>query len=215
MRVAQDLAGVQARAAWNAGAGQDLHDVVLRALRRPRFHQGVDVVLRLPACLGGVVARVADEVVPPDGVEQGQPHLLRHEDEAVVVGPAGPAPIRRPRYTGAELIPGPRAGLPEALVVAQAYPDEVDHRVLHGDLDLLAFAARVALHERGEDPDHTVHPGARVADGRPDVGRRAVGEPGDAHGPAHRLRDRLVALVVAIRPVRPRYPHARGHQPRG
>src|SRR2546427_5179371 len=215
MRVAQALAGVQARAAWNAGAGQDLHDVVLRALRRPRFHQGVDVVLALPACLGGVIARVADEIVPPDGAEQGQPHLLRHEDEDVVVGPAGPAPIRRPRYAGAELVPGPRAGLSEALVIAQADPDEVDHRVLHGDLDLLAFAGRVALHERGEDPDHAVHPGARVADGRPDVGRRAVGEPGDAHGPAHRLRDRLVALVGAIPPARPRYPHARGHQPRG
>src|SRR2546422_3574733 len=215
MGVAQDLAGVQARAAWNAGAGQDLHDLVLRALRRPRLHQGVDLVPVLRARLGGVVARVADEVAPPDGPQQRKPHLLRHEDEDVVVGPAGPAAIRRARYAGAELIPGPRAGLAEALVVAQADPDEVDHRVLHGDLDLLAFAARVALHERGEDPDHTVHPGARVADGRPDVGRRAVGEPGDAHGPAHRLRDRLVALVVAIRPVRPQYPFGPGHPPRG
>src|SRR2546428_3878376 len=214
MRVAQDLAGVQARAAWNAGAGQDLHDVVLRALRRPRFHQGVDVVLALPACLGGVVAGVADEVAPPDGVEQGQPHLLRHEDEDVVVGPAGPAPIRRPRYTGAELIPGPRAGLPEALVIAQADPDEIDDRVLHGDLDLLAFAGRVALHERGEDPDHAVHPGARVSDGRPDVGRRAVREAGDAHRPAHRLRDRLLPLVVTVRPVRPEPLDARVHEAR-
>src|SRR2546426_9379078 len=214
MGVAQDLAGVQARAAWHAGAGQDLHAVVLRALRRPRFHQGVDVVLALPACLGGVVSRVADEVVPPDGVEQGQPHLLRHEDEDVVVGPAGPAPIRRPRYTGAELIPGPRAGLPEALVIAQADPDEIDDRVLHGDLDLLAFAGRVALHERGEDPDHAVHPGARVSDGRPDVGRRAVREAGDAHRPAHRLRDRLVALVVTIWPVRPQSPYAPLHETR-
>src|SRR3989449_11681021 len=122
MRVAQDLAGVQARAAWNAGAGQDLHDVVLRALRRPRFHQGVDVVLALPACLGGVIARVADEIVPPDGAEQGHPPLLRHEDEDVGVGAAGLAAIRRPRYAGAQLIPGPRAGLPEALVIAQADP---------------------------------------------------------------------------------------------
>src|SRR3989454_9709995 len=214
MGVAQDLAGVQARAAWNAGAGQDLHDVVLRALRRPRFHQGVDVVLALPACLGGVVARVADEIVPPDGPQHRKPHLLRHEDEDVVVGPAGPATIRRSRYAGAELISGPRAGLSEALVIAQADPDEIDDRVLHGDLDLLAFAGRVALHERGEDSDHAVHPGARVSDGRPDVGRRAVREAGDAHRPAHRLRDRLVALVVTVRPVRPEPLDARVHETR-
>ena len=43
------------------------------------------------------------------------------------------------------------------LVIAEAHPDEVHHHVLHGDLDLLALAGGVALHEGGEDADHAVH----------------------------------------------------------
>ena len=87
-------------------------------------------------------------------------------------------------------------------MVAKADADQVHHRVLHRDLDLLADPGGVTLHERGEDPDHAVHPGAGVTDGRPDVRRWPVGEAGHAHRPAHRLGDRLVALVVAVRAVR-------------
>ena len=88
-------------------------------------------------------------------------------------------------------------------MVAQADADQVDDRVLHRDLDLLAFARGVSLHQRGENADHAVHARARVADRRPDEGRRAVGEARDAHGAAHRLGYRLVALVVAVRTIRP------------
>ena len=131
------------------------------------------------------------------------PHLLLGEDEDVVVGAAGRAAIRRARHAGAELVPRARHGLAEALVIAQAHPDQVDHRVLHRDLDLLAESGQVTLHERGENADHAVHPGARVADGRPHVRGRPIGRARDAHGAAHRLGDGLVALVVAVGAVRP------------
>src|ERR671922_20349 len=88
----------------------------------------------------------------------------------------------------------------------------LDHRVLHGNLDALAEAGAMALHQRGEDADDAVHAGARVADRRPRVRRRTVREAGDAHGPAHRLRDRLVALVLAVRPPRAEALDARVHQ---
>src|SRR6185436_13273269 len=129
------------------------------------------------------------------------PHLLLHEDEDVVVGAAGMTAIRRPRYPGAQLVAGASHGGAETLVIAQAHADEVHDGVLHRDLDLLALAGRVALHERGEDADHAVHAGAGVADRRPDVSGRTVRGAGDAHGAAHGLGDRLVALVVLVRAV--------------
>ena len=43
---------------------------------------------------------------------------------------------------------------------------EVDHRILHGHLDVLAPAGALALVQGGQDADGAVQPGARVADGR-------------------------------------------------
>src|SRR5262245_18321353 len=124
------------------------------------------------------------------------------------------AAIRGARRRGAELIAGALTGLAGALVVAQAHADQVDDRVLHRDLDPLALAGEVALHERGKDADHAVHAGAGVADRRPDVGRRTVRKACDAHRPAHRLRDGLVALVVGVRSPRTEALDARVHQAR-
>jgi hypothetical protein len=130
------------------------------------------------------------------------PHLLLHEDEDVVVGAAGMTSIRRAWHSGAELVAGARHRPAQPLVIAQAHADEVDHRVLHRHLDLLPLAGGVTLHERGEDADHAVHAGAGVADRGPEIRGRAIGRSGDAHGAAHRLGDRLVALVVAVGTVR-------------
>src|SRR5262245_9084911 len=212
VRVAQHLAGVQAGPTGHAGTSQDLHDVVLRPRRRPRLDQRIDLFLVLPAGVRRLVARVADEIVTPDGAQQRVPHLLLDEDEDVVVGPAGAAPIRRPRHAGAELVAGAQHGLAEPLMVPQADADEVDDRVLHRHLDLLPLAGGVALHERGEDTDHAVHAGPGVADRRPHVHRWAVRDAGDAHGAPHGLRDGLVALVVAIRPVGAEALDAREHE---
>ena len=88
--------------------------------------------------------------------------------------------------------------MPEALMVAQADADDVDDRILHRHLDMLTAPAGMALLQSGEDADRHMHAGAAVADRRHDKGRRVFRKPRDAHRAAHRLRDRLVALVVAI-----------------
>src|SRR5205807_2594456 len=195
-------------------AGQGLQYLVLGALRRPIFHQRVDLALALPAGRGRLVPGVADQVGPANDLQQRMPELLRHEEEDVVVGAAGMAAIRRAWYAGAELVTGALAGLAGALMIAQADADQIDHRVLHRDLDLLAFTGEVPLHQRGENADHAVHAGARIPDGRPHIGRRIVGKAGDAHRAAHRLRDRFVALVVGVGPVRAEALDARVDQAR-
>src|SRR5215813_12989458 len=116
MRVGQDLAGVETRAARHAGAGQYLHDLVLRALRRPRLDQRIDLGLVAPAGVGRLVARVADEVGAADRAQQRMPHLLLREDEDVVVGPTAATTIRRARHAAAELVARPLHRLSETLV---------------------------------------------------------------------------------------------------
>src|SRR4029450_1478130 len=185
----------------DAGAGQGLHAIVLGALGSPVLDQRVDLALVLPACRGRLVPGIADEIGPADRLQERVAELLPYEQDPVVVRAAGMAAIRRARRAGAELVAGALTGLAGALMVAQADADQIDHRVLHRDLDLLAFTREMPLHERREDADHAVHPGARVADRRPHVGRRIVRKAGDAHRAAHRLRDRLVALVVGVSAV--------------
>src|SRR5204863_7531671 len=99
------------------------------------------------------LARVTDEVGAADGAQQRVPHLLLDEDEHVVVGSTRVTAVRRARRAGAELVARPLHRLSEALVIAQADPDQVDDGVLHRDLDLLALASGLTLHERGEDSD--------------------------------------------------------------
>src|SRR5262249_60825767 len=175
--------------------------LVLRALSRPGRDQGIDLGLVAPAGVARLVAHVTDEVGAADRAQQRVPQLLLDEDEHVVVGPARVTAVRRARHAGAELVARPLHRLSEALVIAQADPDQVDDGVLHRDLDLLALAGGLTLHQRGEDSDHAVHAGARVADGRPHVRRWPVGNARDAHRPAHGLGDRLLALVLVIGPL--------------
>src|SRR5436309_16124777 len=111
------------------------------------------------------------------------------------------AAIRRGRHR-VELVARPLERLAVALVIAQRDADQVHDGVLHRDLDLLAFAGGLPLHERGEDPDYAMHPGSRIADRRPRVRRWPVRESRHAHGATHRLRDRLIALVVLVGTVR-------------
>src|SRR5438132_5953282 len=214
VRIGHHLAGVEAGPAGHAGAGENLHALVLGALRGPRSHEAIDLVPALPAGLRRLVARIPDEILASDGAQERMPHLLLGEDEDVVIRPAGMAAVRRARHVRAELIARSRRRLAEALVIAEAHADEVHHHVLHGDLDLLALPGLVALHEPGEDPDHAVHARAGVSDGRPDIRGRAVGEARDAHASPHGLGYRLVALVVAVRSVGAEPLDARVHEAR-
>ena len=85
--------------------------------------------------------------------------ILRRYDES-----AGIARVGGAGHGAAELVAVPRRRPAEALVVAQADPHQVDHRVLHGDLDLLAAAGRVALLQGRQYSDREVHAGAGIAD---------------------------------------------------
>src|SRR6516164_2188453 len=89
--IGHHLTGIETRATRNARAGQNFHDVALRELRRPALDERVDLGLALPACLGGLVARVADQVGAADGLQERMPELLRTEEEHVVVRTAGMA----------------------------------------------------------------------------------------------------------------------------
>jgi hypothetical protein len=66
----------------------------------------------------------------------------------------------------------------EPLLVAHFHAREVEHAILHGAGDALAFAARVALIECGDDAEREVQARARIADLRAGDERRAVAEPG-------------------------------------
>ena len=61
------------------------------------------------------------------------------------------------------------------------------------DLDALALAGGVAMAQRGEDPDRREQPGEHVDERDADLLRLAVGRAGDAHQPAERLHEQVVA----------------------
>ena len=62
------------------------------------------------------------------------------------------------------------------------------------DLDQLPLAAGcVAVAKRGEDADAREQPGEHVDQRDPDLLRLAVGRAGDAHQPAERLHQQVVA----------------------
>ena len=99
-------------------------------------------------------------------------------------------------------------------MVAQADPDQVDDRVLHRHLDMLAAPGLMALLQRRENADRHVHPGAAVADRRQHNGRRVFREAGHRHRAAHRLRHRLVALEMRVGAVAAEALDRRVDQPR-
>ena len=200
MRVGQHLAGVLAGPAGHAGGAQQLHHLEFAALAGPALDQRVVFLAVLPAARRRLEARVV-ELRQVHHAPEALIHLRLAEDIDIVVRAAGRASEGGARHGLAELVAAPGLHHALALVVAQADAQYVDHRLLHGDLDLLALARLVALLERGEQADGEVHAGAGIADGGPGVGRRVVGEAGDAHRPAHGLRDGLEGLVAGVRPV--------------
>ena len=64
---------------------------------------------------------------------------------------------------------------------------------------MLSTPGGMALVYRGENGDGHMHAGAVVTDRRPVEGRRPIRKTGDAHGAAHRLRNRFKAFHVCVR----------------
>src|SRR6266851_7760309 len=142
---------------------------MLSALRRP-FSDGR--IHGLPVLgAGGAVdhTRIVEQVLAADRLHQPAPMLLvasRGKDVAPVVEPP-----RRAFVEVARRGPGHRVAATRYLVVAGSLAAHrraavVQHRVAHGDLDVLAAAGCRALVERGDDPHGAKDAGAGIADGR-------------------------------------------------
>ena len=201
MGIVHDFARVLTRPARHPGLGQNPHDFVFRFARCPGLDKSVHFSGVLNPGLGGVIAWIINQVFPLYGAQQGVPHLLLGNNEHIVVGTAGMATIRR-GGDKPELIARAFNRFAIALVVAQADPNQIHHRVLHGHFNLLAGSRGVALHKGGQDTDDAVHAGARVSHTRPGDRGRIVGKTGHAHRAAHRLGDGFKTLERAIRPRR-------------
>src|SRR5580704_437775 len=84
----------------------------------------------------------------------------------------------------------------EPLLIAHLYPAQVEHRVLHRNLDALPAPAASALVERSKDRRGHMHSRAGIAYLRSRAGRRPVLISGGAHRTAHCLRNGLVGLAI-------------------
>ncbi len=192
-------------AARHAGAGDDLGHFLLGALGRPGGDGLIDGLAIRAACRGIGHAWIAEQVLAADRLHQAAPVILvaaRGEDIGPVVDAARRALVeaarRRPRHRVAA---ARQLGVHRGLA-AHRRAAVVQHRIAHGDLDVLAAAGRHALVERGDDAHGGQHPGAGVADRRARPHRRLVGMAIDAHRPAHRLGDHVERQVVGVRALR-------------
>src|SRR5271166_3244937 len=201
MRVGEHLAGVLAGAARNSRLAQYLHNLVLAAPTRPFFNNRIQRLAVFPAHLRRIETRIVGQLGPAHCPCHARPHLLLRGDENIIVGAARRAGIGRPWHPLPHLVAASRHRTAKALMIAQADADQIDDRVLHRHLHTLAAARIMALLQRRKDADRHMNAGAGIADRRHDKGRRVFREAGDAHRPAHRLRDRLEALEIGIRPI--------------
>src|SRR5260370_32636854 len=85
----------------------------------------------------------------------------------------------------------------EPLLVEQLDPSQVEHAVLHRDVDLLAAAGAIALVERAHDADGEMQAGAAVADLRARHQRRAlVGTKGSMRAPGPDAACSLISIAL-------------------
>ncbi len=206
MRVVQDLAGVEGRAAGHARLAQDRHHLVLRARARPRPDDLVQRFAVLPARLRVFAPGVGQQVFAADRDREVAPHARVDRlrvDVGVVVGPARRARIGAAGHAAQESIAPALAGLALAVVIDEAAPEQVGHGLLHRHLDELALAGALALDVGGHDSGGRVDAGAGVADGGAAADGLAVGEAGHAHHAARGLGDHVEALVLAVRAGEP------------
>ena len=113
------------------------------------------------------------------------------EDVAPVVEPARRALVEAAGRGADDAVAAARQLVLARGLAAHRRAAVVQHRVAHGDLDVLAAAGRHALIERGEDAHGAQHAGAGIADGRARPDRRLVGMAVHAHRAAHRLGDHV------------------------
>jgi hypothetical protein len=190
---------------------EEPHRLDLLMLKRPFLDDPEAVVEMGDARLRGGVLGMFDQLGPADQLHQRRPDLRLDDDVDIVVGApalgahglarlAATGGIARARHLVAELRVWVFLERPmlEALLVAHLDAAEIEHCVLHRDLDALAASGLCALVEGGENAGDAMDAGARIADLRAGRGRWAVPPAGRAHRAAHGLGNRLIGLAIDI-----------------
>src|ERR1700730_9026817 len=179
-------------------AGEDFVEA-----RQPGGRLGV-VGVGLPAGLADHVAnflpdrRLGDEINVGIGI--GLPALAlqdaaRLTAAGIVAGARHRVAERNPFAVLAVFL---ERAMGEALLIAQLDAGEVQDAVLHRGGDLLAFARRRALVQRGNDAERQMQAVAAVPDLRASAQRQPVAKAGGRSRTAGALRDVLIHLAVFV-----------------
>ena len=131
---------------------------------------------------GGPVghARIVEQVLATDRAHQTAPMVLvapRAEDVAPVVEPTRRALVETAWRRADDAIAAARQQIVARGLPAHGRAAVVQHRIAHGDLDVLAAAGCHALIEGGEDAHGAQHARARIADRRARPDGRPSGKP--------------------------------------
>ena len=141
---------------------------------------------------------VAPPRFEPEHAAQVQPVLVARGD---VQPPAVGAAEARRRHAAGMLGAEPRRHLAEREISGRREREQRDLPVDHREVDVAALPRRGAARQRGEDRDRDPQPGGEVGHRQPGLHRPAAALAGEAHDPAHRLEDGVVAFAVRIRPA--------------
>src|SRR5207249_815879 len=145
-----DLHGVVDRPSRDASVAQELHDLLLGATLGKLGQDAVHFVMMGPALLWRVEALIADQVVTANGLQQPVPVPIAGAagvDETEVVDAPALALVEAARRRRAQRTAVARAHgrLTAGRLAREGDAAEVDDRILHGHLDLLAIAGALAL----------------------------------------------------------------------
>ena len=166
-RVLGQFLGVEHGACRDACRSEQLHGGVLVVPAGPLGDHGVDLGFMLLARFGIGQARIVQQFLASQHAQQPLPMLgigAAGVDVDVVVGPAALARIDAAGRVAARdrLIAGALDGAATQGLRRECEADVLQHGVLHGDLDALAFAGGLLLVERAQGADGEQHAGAGV-----------------------------------------------------
>ena len=158
---------------------------------------------------------MVNEFLAANQLHQRPPDLGLDDHIDVVVGTTGFAFEGHPRMATPGSVAGTRHGwakgligilrvllqgtVGKSLLVAQLDPTQVQHRVLHGDLNPLTDSGFLTLKEGCQNRGHQMHARAGISNLGSRTGRRAIIPARGAHGSSHGLGDGLVCLAVCER----------------
>src|SRR5262249_54875492 len=122
-------------------------------------------------------------------------------DIDVIVGPPWLAAEDACRCRVPQVVAASYDRITSGVVLTHSDPAVVHHRILHGDLDLLALPGGLPLPEGRQDAHDGVDTGAGVADSGARLEWWSIGIPGHGHGAASRLGNHVKAFIAAVWPV--------------